>query len=230
MDPDAAWHMLESWLGQRFEIDGIFYGVYPVGAFTTDFPLVMERGIIKMTYAEDFLAALNGNPLVDDRVSELVLSTARPCFWHHDDILAGATEKQLKRAELDARYGMDVGVSVPLLTPSGRVCGGFGLRHRGQDAAVFDRMMDAGISDLVRLLHAFESLFRGPYARQCFGLSTQEVRVLTYIAGGMAIAQTGWEIQLSPKTVEAYLASVRRKTRSRSTAEAVAKAIFFQII
>ena len=46
----------------------------------------------------------------------------------------------------------------------------------------------------------------------------------------ITVAQAAWEMEISPKTAEAYLAAARRKTRSRSTAEAVAKAIFFQIV
>ena len=35
---------------------------------------------------------------------------------------------------------------------------------------------------------------------------------------------------LSPKTVEAYMASARKKTASTTSAEAVAKAIFFNLV
>lgn len=229
-DPRLLWSALEQWLADEFEVDGIYYGTYPVGVTVNGLPTFHDRGLWKVTYPADFLEAVANNPLRDDRVAAYVLEHGSVCFWHHEETWANATEAQLQRRAVNRMHGMDVGLGLPILAGSGHICGGFGLRHGPQDGARFDRLTDGKTGDLMRQLADFDAIFRNSFARDCFALSRQETRVLSLAAGGMTVAQAAWEMQLSPKTAEAYLAAARRKTRSRSTAEAVAKAIFFHIV
>ena len=107
------------------------------------------------------------------------------------------------------------------------------LRDRmfhAMSAEEFDAMLQSRHDELGKFLIAFDERYRGPYARSIFKLSPQEVRVLAFLAGGMAVARLSHEMGLSAKTVEAYMASARRKTTSATTAEAVAKAIFFGLV
>ncbi|MFP1630387.1 helix-turn-helix transcriptional regulator [Zhengella sp. ZM62] len=229
IDADLLWSALEEWLAGEFEVDGLFYGTYPVGVTANGLSSLHERGLWKVTYPAAFLEAVANNPLSDDRVTAFILEHRRPCFWHRDETWAGATETQIQRRALNRLHGMDVGLGLPVLYGSGQICGGFGLRHGPQDAEAFDRLLEGRVDSLAEQLAAFDAVFRTPFARTRFALSRQEIRVLSLVAGGMTVAQAGWEMNLSPKTAEAYLAAARRKTRSRSTAEAVAKTIFFQL-
>ena len=227
---DLLWSALEEWLAGEFEGDGLYYGTYPVGVTASGLSSLHQRGLWKVTYPAAFLEAVAGNPLGDDRVTAFVLEHRRPCFWHHDETWAGATQTQMQRRLLNRLHGMDVGLGLPVLYGSGQICGGYGLRHGPQDGRAFDRLLEGRVDSLAEQLAAFDATFRTPFAQACFALSRQETRVLSLIAGGMTVAQAAWEMEISPKTAEAYLAAARRKTRSRSTAEAVAKAIFFQIV
>ena len=79
-------------------------------------------------------------------------------------------------------------------------------------------------------LRAFDEKFRGPFARTQFRLAPQEARVLAYLAGGMAVQQVAHADGPVAKDYEAYMASARKKTVSSTSAEAVAKAIFFNLV
>jgi DNA-binding NarL/FixJ family response regulator len=125
---------------------------------------------------------------------------------------------------------MKIGACFPIFTSSKRICGGFGLRSRSQDASKFDSVIFELGDKIGYLLSAFDEKFRGAFARTQFKLAPQEARVLAFLAGGMAVQRVAHEMGLSPKTVEAYMSSARKKTSSSTSAEAVAKAIFFNLV
>lgn len=140
------------------------------------------------------------------------------------------TKGERERIELDEKYDMSIGACFPIFTSSHRICGGFGLRSKSQDAAVFDQVIFNYADEIGDFLRAFDEKFRGPFARTQFRLAPQEAKVLAYLAGGMSVQQVAHAMGLSPKTVEAYMASARKKTSSSTSAEAVAKAIFFNLV
>lgn len=229
-DADLLWAWLESTLRAEADVEGLFYLAYPVGHAGGAPEQLIERAIWKTTYPEHYLAALTGNPLTDDRSANHVLETGEPSRWHDPAQHAIMTPGEKRRARLDAEHGMSVGVCYPIFTPTGRICGGYGLRSASQDRVRFDSILDAIGDQIGKLLAAFDLRFRGPFARTVFRLSPQEQKVLAHVAGGLAADRTGHALSLKPKTVEAYLRSVRDKTLSTNTTEAVAKAIFFNLV
>lgn len=229
-DAGVLWAWLESSLRTAVDVEGIFYLAYPVGDAGGTPEELVERAIWKTNYPEHYLEALYGNPLTDDRSANHVLETGEPSRWHDPAEHARMTPGEKRRARIDAEHGMAVGVCYPIFNYSGRICGGFGLRSASQDSARFDAILDAHGEQIAHLLIAFEARFRGPFARSVFKLSAQEQKVLAHIAGGLAADRAAHALSLRPKTVEAYLRSVREKTLSTNTAEAVAKAIFFNLV
>jgi DNA-binding CsgD family transcriptional regulator len=228
--PDLLWDWVNEHLRDSCGIDGIFYLCYPVGDSGGTPETLIHRAIWKTSYPEEYLAALPGNPLTNDYSANHVLETGEVSRWHDPESPAKMTPGELKRIEMDERYNMTVGSCFPIFTRSRRICGGFGLRSGSQNPVEYDAMLQARHDDLAKFLIAFDERFRGPYARSVFKLSPQEVRVLAYLAGGMAVARLSHEMGLSAKTVEAYMASARKKTNSSTTAEAVAKSIFFNLV
>lgn len=229
-DADVLWRWLESTLRAEADVEGIFYLAYPVGDAGGDPEELIERAIWKTSYPEHYLNALYGNPLTDDRSANHMLETGEPSRWHDPAEHARMTPGEKRRAALDAEHGMSVGACFPIFNTRRRICGGFGLRSASQDAARFDAVLDALGDQIGRLLIAFDIRFRGPFAQTVYKLSAQEQRVLASVAGGQAADRTAHALGLKPKTVEAYLRSVREKTQSINTAEAVAKAIFFNLV
>ena len=229
-DHAILWEWVNGHLEKECGIKGIFYLCYPVGDSGGTPETLILRAIWNTSYPEVYLAALTGNPLTNDYSANHVLETGQVSRWHDPESPAKMTPGERKRIELDEKYDMAVGACFPIYTRSHRICGGFGLRSKSQVASEFDAMLQERHDELGKFLIAFDERYRGPYARSIFKLSPQEVRVLAFLAGGMAVARLSHEMGLSAKTVEAYMATARKKTTSATTAEAVAKAIFFGLV
>lgn len=229
-DPDVLWAWLETTLYDACGIQGIFYMAYPVGDSGGDIEELLERAVWKTSYPQAYLEALPGNPLTDDRSAMHLLETGEISRWHDSEQHALMTPGEKRRREIDAVHGMSVGACFPVRTRSGRICGGFGLRSASQDEGRFDAMLTAHSGRIGKLLDVFDEKYRSLLAKQQYGLSPQETRVLAHLAGGMAVSRLAHEMGLSPKTIEAYMRSARQKTTSATSAEAVAKAIFFNLV
>jgi DNA-binding CsgD family transcriptional regulator len=229
-DADYLWNWLAGELAEACDVNGVFYLAYPVGESGGKPEKLIERAIWHTSYPERYLNALTGNPLTNDYSANHVLETGHVSRWHDPESLPKMTKGERERIELDEKYDMAVGACFPIYTSSHRICGGFGLRSRSQDRQHFDRVIEEYGDSIGDFLRAFDENFRGPFARTQFRLAPQEAKVLAYLAGGLAVQQVAHAMTLSPKTVEAYMASARKKTASTTSAEAVAKAIFFNLV
>ena len=229
-DADYLWAWLADVIGEPCDVDGVFYLAYPVGESGGKPERLIERAIWNTSYPEHYLNALTGNPLTNDYSANHVLETGHVSRWHDPESLPKMTKGERERIELDEKYGMAIGACFPIFTSSHRICGGFGLRSRSQDGAMFDAVIERYADLIGDFLRAFDEKFRGPFARTQFRLAPQEARVLAFLAGGSSVQQVAFQMGLSPKTVEAYMATARKKTVSSTSAEAVAKAIFFNLV
>lgn len=229
-DAPRLWDWLGQTLLEHCDINGIFYMAYPVGDAGGTPETLILRAIWNTNYPEDYLNALPGNPLTNDYSANHVLSTGTVSRWHDPSSPQKMTQGERDRIKLDETFGMAIGCCFPIFTRGKRICGGFGLRSKSQDAHAFDAMLATHQSALGELLLAFDACYRGPYSKTIFRLSPQEVRVLAFLAAGLTVAKIAHEMSLSLKTIEAYMAAVRKKTCSSTSAEAVAKAIFFNFV
>ena len=229
-DSDVLWDWLAKLLSDHCDVEGVFYLAYPVGESGGRPETLIERAIWRTSYPQDYLEAMPGNPLTNDYSANHVLETGVISRWHDPLSPAKMTKGERERILLDEKFNMSIGACFPIFTSSKRICGGFGLRSKSQDATLFDAVIVEHSAEVGRLLGAFDDKFRGAYARTQFRLAPQEARVLAYLAGGMAVQRLAHEMGLSPKTIEAYMSSARKKTSSSTTAEAVAKAIFFNLV
>ncbi len=229
-DSELLWNWLGDTLYRTCDVKGIFYLAYPVGDSVGTPETLILRAIWNTSYPESYLNALTGTPLTNDYSANHVLQTGVVSRWHDPESPAKMTQGERDRIKLDEQYEMAVGCCFPIYTRSKRICGGFGLRSNSQNAEKFDAMLAENQTALGKLLLAFDERYRGPYAKTIFKLSNQEIRVLAYLAGGMAVARLAHEMSLSVKTIEAYMASARKKTSSSTSAEAVAKSIFFNLV
>jgi DNA-binding CsgD family transcriptional regulator len=229
-NPDKLWDWLAEIMESECGVKGIFYLAYPVGDSGGTPETLIHRAIWKTSYPEDYLAAMPGNPLTNDYSANHVLQTGQVSRWHDPESPAKMTQGELNRIKLDEQYAMTVGCCFPIYTRNHRICGGFGLRSKSQDPEEFDAMLQSKTDQIGRFLIGFDDRFRGPYARAGFKVAPQEVRVIAYLAGGMSVVRVAHEMGLSTKTIEAYMASARKKTNSTTSAEMVGKAIFFNLV
>jgi DNA-binding CsgD family transcriptional regulator len=229
-DSELLWQWLGDTLLRSCDVKGVFYLAYPVGDSGGAPETLILRAIWNTSYPEVYMNALTGNPLTNDYSANHVLQTGVISRWHDPESPAKMTQGERNRIEFDEQHNMAVGCCFPIFTRSNRICGGFGLRSNSQDPVKFDAMLLEHQVALGKLLLAFDERYRGPYAKTIFKLSPQEIRVLAYLAGGMSVAKLAHEMSLSIKTIEAYMSSARKKTSSSTSAEAVAKAIFFNLV
>lgn len=229
-DPDVLWQWLSEYLSVHCDVEGMFYLAYPVGDAGGKPETLILRAIWNTSYPEAYLEAMPGNPLTNDYSANHVLETGEVSRWHDPESPAKMTAGELARIRLDEEYNMSVGCCFPIFTRNGRICGGFGLRSKSQNANTFDQILQANKEQIGKLLIAFDERYRGPYARAAFKLAPQEIRVLAHLAGGMAVARLAHEMGLSTKTIEAYMRTARKKTNSATSAEMVGKSVFFNLV
>ncbi len=227
---DVLWGWFVDTLRDVYGVEGAFYITYPVGDAAGTLGEMLERAVWKTSYTPEFMEAVDGNILQNDRSGIIVLQTGRMCRWDDPAIRENATKRELARLDIHSLHDMDVGACLPLHTSGGRISGGVGMCCKHMPEEDFYAAITRDEEKLQRMLAAFDAKFRGPLASETFHITPQEKRVLAHIAGGMGVLRAAHELHLSPKTVEFYMRSVRMKTRSATTAEAVAKAVFFNML
>ena len=160
-DAGYLWDWLAKRLFDHCDVEGMFYLAYPVGESGGKPETLIERAIWKTSYPQDYLEAMPGNPLTNDYSANHVLETGHVSRWHDPESPAKMTKGELERIQLDEKFNMSIGACFPIFTSSKRICGGFGLRSKSQDATVFDSVVVGHGAELGRLLSAFDEKFRG---------------------------------------------------------------------
>jgi DNA-binding CsgD family transcriptional regulator len=227
---ELLWLQLNEALRDAYDVGSIFYLSYPVCDAAGTPEMLMSRAVWKTNYPPAYLKALSANLFTHDYAALHLLTTGTITRWHDEDSAPKMTKEQRNRRALDEKYAMSIGCYMPIFTRSHRMCGMFGLSSLSQNAQNFDAVIAEKHDQLQEVLTAFDERFREPLAKIFFKLSPQEMRVLAYLAGGMAVARLAYEMTLSVKTIEAHMASIRKKTAALTSAEAVAKAVFFNLI
>lgn len=62
------------------------------------------------------------------------------------------------------------------------------------------------------------------------GLTAREVEILQWLAGGRSQERIGRSLDISPRTVEAHIKSIRSKLGAASTAQAIARAVSLRVV
>jgi DNA-binding CsgD family transcriptional regulator len=212
-----------------FGIHGFLFGV------CHSFSKAREKGLLNAVeiwtnYPAHYMQALVESGLADvDYSSRCIVDFRRAFVWARADHYAGITPVEFERLRLDDRFGMNVGITIPLWrTPySGS---GIGLWADGMSADQFDEFWSKDGVTISQLCRAFELLMRKHAMRDRFPLTKRETDVLAYTAGGMSSMQIATHLVMSHRTVEGALSRARSRLRVQNTTEAVAKALVFQLI
>lgn len=96
--------------------------------------------------------------------------------------------------------------------------------------AQFRRAVHGSETSLVALVMAFHSLSVGEVRRSQIGadaLTPRERSTLSWVANGMRVSRISEKMRVSEPTVELHLRNARRKLRSATTSQAVARALLF---
>lgn len=213
----------------RFRIDSAIYVVCHALLSLNDSSIIVPT-LWKTNYPADILDRLSIHDLLNNEfATRWARKSGRPILWTEDVHACEMTAAEHERWQADDLSGLGVGVSIPLLGNNGHVRGGFGLRAAHATVDMFNEIWATSSQELIALVRGFDTDYRTMFAQETYSLSRQELAVLACIAAGMSSEQAGHRLGLARKTVEAYLASTRRKTRSANTVEAAAKAVFFEL-
>lgn len=212
------------------EIVGLLYAVFHSRSSYENCTPKISGTAWACSYPEDIFSEINiGHFLENDFSTRYICETGKPIVWCDNSLIDQMTPEESIRWENEATGYFATGVSIPIFDNANGVCGGFGLASR-ETAEDFWARWERDQEAIAALLINFDKAHRGAMAMKFFKLSARELDMLAYAAAGMTSKEAAKLIDLSPKTVESYLNAARVKTNSRNTTEAVAKAVFFQLI
>lgn len=209
---------------------GLLYAVFHNrSSFETCSPKIASTAWT-CSYPDDIMSEVNiGHFLENDYCTRYIIETGQPIIWCDNSLVEQMTSAERARWQNEETGYFATGVSIPIFDNSNDVCGGFGLAS-SETAEDFRPRWERDQEAITALLIDFDKAHRGAMAMEFFKLSARELDMLAYAAAGMTSKEAAKLIDLSPKTVESYLNAARVKTNSRNTTEAVAKAVFYQLI
>lgn len=142
------------------------------------------------------------------------------------------TKQQAKNHSLGRDVGMQHGVALPLKDGRPMIVGGISMEadrsftpkeFRGHLGSVMKKL-----TDRVEIFHS--NVNRPELLSESQLPSKRETECLVWAMRGYRVQQIGDKLGTHPKTVEKQLASVRRKLRARTNAQAVTRALLLDLI
>lgn len=135
-------------------------------------------GFIKTNHTREYLEYFDKNfTVLDDYNAYHCMVSEEPLFWHHEETwIDKVDERQLKFMEESARFGMEVGVTVPIRFGSYGV-GGFGLNYDGEREE-FDAQWDKEHPQILAILDCFDKATRKSPNNSFYQLSTGQIELL----------------------------------------------------
>lgn len=227
---EVAWEGLASDL-LEFRIGAMFYGISHVQSQLNGADGYARFAIWKTTPPDACLDAVTVRGIAEGDFSVLrVFESDKPTLWSAMPTLRGLGKMQTDSAPTGSGSLTPVGVTIPVFAHDTSLCGGFGLCACDSPAREFEATWHDNARQIITRVQDFDADFRATFARLTFALSERERSVLSHAAAGLTSDQIAYRMNLSRKTVEAYLVSARKKMRSNNTTEAAAKAIFFNLL
>ena len=220
--PDESWHV-----GARFFADrGIDCAML---IRRSDAGVLSVRSTLRSDWMTDHAAAIRvgRDPFVRWCLpSWRSQPTGADVLERHDGL--GRRERDLIRSAVE-RSGLRAGRSVILRADPGGSGPAVGwhllTRRSGRE---FERQFGAQGTDLALGCHMIAAHLEGSAKRRADGpcpLTPRERECLQFIAAGDRVAAIAHRLALSEATVEAHLANARKRLGSRTTGEAVARAV-----
>lgn len=177
------------------------------------------------SYNSDFAQAYVDDELADhDYVVQHCAKRGTPTFWSAIEDRY-PTERSRMFHECANDFGLREGVVIPFHDPSSTVVSGIGLSFdhalKGDDVRCAVQNWDA----LIKICNLFDTFMRQPKAlRETYNLSAREIECVRLVCFGKVHKEIAFDLNLSPKTVEHYLANAGRKLNCRNKHHLAAKA------
>lgn len=225
MQEDAALDVLGEFFG-KFGGKGLFF-VY----HQDDCAISRPEARILTSIAPDWMDRyIEKGYLENDPIHMQCMRTRSPVFW--GDILESELSGEARKICGEAgEHGFRQGVSALFHRPDGNT-GALSVVLDGK--AVEARRMFSAFGRVMSLLavyaHTALTTNRKAIARAQTSLSRREVDCLSYAARGMTAKQIAYHLGISEPTVAFHFASARRKLGAATATQAVAKAVWMDLI
>lgn len=231
-DLEAFWERVNIELA-RFGVTSIMYG-----AIATRSELILgartESMIWKTNHGSEFFERFC-TPGRDDSIDncltfEHCLNNTYPFIWHDYSMWEGASKLQMAHALAARELGLFVGFTLPTTYFSDQCLGAISVSVGKHTPESFDVMWQNDKDELFSVLGVLDSGMRQKYIAEVIGLAPREKETIEWLAAGLRPVNVAEKMGIGFRTVDKYINSARKKLKSRSRDQAVAKALIFKVI
>ena len=214
-------------------VKGFFYGF---SAFRSDVgELGYTAGLFHHhTYSPEWEREIGVGALLDNDHSITAMDHGqRMVEWLPDEIgpfLATLPAAQRRQFETEHQLGMTCGASL-LLDGNPLGFSGMGLWiDTPPETAAFRRHWAGEGELLTAASNLLDAAVRGDRTNLLVRLSPREIDCLSWLARGLRPAEICWRLKISEKTFEKHIASAKKKLKSRTRDQALAKAVLLRLL
>lgn len=212
---------------------GFFYGFAGLRVDLAD--LGYTAGLFhRHTYRPEWESTVGAKALLDNDHSIAAMDHGeRVVEWLPEDyagFVATLAPAQRRQFEAEADLGMLHGVSLLL---DGHPLGfsGMGLWYETQPSArAFRHEWSEHGALLAGAANLLDQAVRGARPNLLVRLSPREIDCLSWLARGQRPSEICWRLGISEKTFEKHIASAKRKLKSRTRDQALAKAVLLNLL
>ena len=211
---------------KEYGIGGVLYGVVPLINDAREHGNT-QATFFRHTYPTEWLDAFGEDEILDNDISvDHTMAKLEEFVWQDDTHWDDATVEQIEQNAVENDLLMRTGVSFALASPrNDGVASGIGIWTRDVPEHDFHYFWDSERSTVRRIAHLLDEGMRGKFAGEIVSLSDRERDALTYFSLGYRAAEVAHKFQISPKTLEKYVHSAKRKLKARTRDHAISKAL-----
>lgn len=228
-DLETFWGLINREL-QNHDVASIFYAALP-SRHGFDVHKATRSIFYKSNHPQQYFDAFGADAIVDDDLTAIQsYDSGQPFLWHDESNWTDATPTQMQRANIERDLGLEVGVTIPTPYFAADALGAIGLSTPGIKPKKFDAFWTRHGADILKICSVLDLGMRDRHMSEVILLTPQERECLTWIAVGLRPQQIAFKLSIAKKTVDAHLTSARRKLKSVTLENAVAKAILYNLI
>lgn len=226
---DEIWKKLHTNL-DVFGISNIYYG-FDACKNTENNIIFNSEQFSLVSYRENYLRdRLRPEFLEHDPYYDYALSCTEPLLWSDMNFISSLTPAQHRCVEVDYDHNVIVGVTLPFRFRNGLGRAGCSLNASDLTWVEFDRVWRRHGRTINAIAAAFDIAIRERHNDEIFNLSNKEIECLLWLSNGLQPQQIADKYSKHVKTIEKQIESIRRKLRTTTTTQAVAKAIVCNLV
>lgn len=213
-DKDAFWECIFATL-RNYGFTSMLYGLM-LNRRDVEVSGYSRSTFWKCNYPQSYFDVFPRETFLENEISLLrVVESYLPTVWHderawnyHD------SPEQHRRGIIERELGFEVGLSVPLqLSEGGRSVSGVGMCAHELSPQEFSLMWRDKSSEILPILQMLDVGMRQEHIAGMIALSPREKDCLSWLVAGLRPDQIADRLHISPKSLEKYISSAKRKLK-----------------